>query len=237
MALRNLIKKQATSVRLQAGSHSFTFIRKHIRMVRLRIDRLGNIQLTAPFGYTEQEAIRLVENRQQWLDKHLERIKAQLEREADDYSRVLFLGVEHPTRIIEHPIAPRVTLDESGTIHLHVKSIKEAKLDKILNAWYAVELRKCIDKLAPEWELKMGVKAQSYRFRTMTSRWGSCHMAKHTITLNTQLAKHSQACIEYILVHELAHLLEAGHGPAFKSVMDKHLPDWRERKKKLNGLR
>lgn len=238
MALRNLFSKQskqATYIGLQAGPYAFTFVRKNIRSVRLSINRLGVIRLSAPFNYTEQEAINFVEKRQAWLEKHLDCLHERQAQEAEDFSRILFLGNLHPTCIHQHPIAPRVVKDEAGTVHIYVKSDRETNLESVLNAWYAVELRKRVDMLAPKWESMMGVKAQSFNYRSMNSRWGSCHIVKRKITLNTKLAKFSISSIEYILVHELAHLLESGHGPAFKAVMDKFLPDWRERRKALNG--
>jgi predicted metal-dependent hydrolase len=239
MAIRNPFSKQpkqAISIGLQVGPYAFTFVRKNTRSVRLSINRLGVIRLSAPFTYTEQEALNFVEKRQTWLEKHLDRIHERQLQEAEDFSRILFLGNIHPTCIHQHPIAPRVAKDEVGTVHIYVKSDRETNLEPILNAWYAVELRKRVDMLAPKWESMMGVKAQSFSYRSMNSRWGSCHIVKRKITLNTKLAKHSLPCIEYILVHELAHLLESGHGPAFKAVMDTYLPDWRERRKKLNEI-
>jgi len=235
MAIRNPFSKQpkqATTIGLQVGSYAFTFVRKNIRSVRLSINRLGEIRLSAPSSYSEQEAINFIQNRQDWLDKQLDRLRERQSQEAEDFSKILFLGIVHPTCIHQHPIAPRVAMDEAGTIHIYIKPNREANLEAILNAWYAVELRKRVEILAPTWESLMGVKAQSFNYRSMTSRWGSCH--KRKITLNTKLAKHSLSSIEYILVHELAHLLETGHGPAFKSVMDTYLPDWRERRIALN---
>lgn len=237
MTIWNPFSKQppkATTKGLQVGAYAFTFVRKNIRSVRLSINRLGDIRLSAPFNFSEQEAIDFIQKRQAWLEKHLERIRLHQSQECDDFSRILFFGNVHPTCVHQHPIAPRVVKDDAGTIHIYVKSKPETDLGPILNAWYAVELRKQVEILAPKWESIMGVKASSYSYRSMTSRWGSCHVVKRKITLNIKLAKHGISSIEYILVHELAHLLERGHGPAFKSIMDHYLPDWRTRRNELN---
>lgn len=108
------------------------------------------------------------------------------------------------------------------------------KINLMLDRWRAQELSKIITRLAGEWEPVMGVKANSFCYRKMKSRWGTCNVVDHRITLNTELTKKSFPCIEYILVHEMAHLIERGHGPLFKAVMDKYLPNWRELRLELN---
>jgi predicted metal-dependent hydrolase len=87
--------------------------------------------------------------------------------------------------------------------------------------------------LLPVWKNRLRVEVAAVQYRKMTSRWGTCHTSRHIITLNTELAKQEPASIEYVLVHELAHLWEKGHGARFKAIMDDYLPDWRERRKAL----
>ncbi|WP_270295883.1 M48 family metallopeptidase [Eggerthella sinensis] len=79
----------------------------------------------------------------------------------------------------------------------------------------------------------MGVKAGKLAYRNMTSRWGSCQPATGRICINVRLALYPPECLEYVVVHELCHLLERGHGPRFKALMDAFMPDWRTRRAKL----
>lgn len=94
--------------------------------------------------------------------------------------------------------------------------------------------RSAVEAAAPalvsKWEPIMGVKAQKLAYRSMTSRWGSCNPATGRICINIQLANFPPECLEYVVVHELCHLLERGHGPRFKTLMDEFLPDWRSRR-------
>lgn len=83
----------------------------------------------------------------------------------------------------------------------------------------------------------MGVKVTAVRYQEMISRWGSCRPKTGRITLNLQLARYPEACIEYVLVHELCHLLHPNHSPAFYAAMTHWLPDWQERRQILNGKR
>lgn len=89
--------------------------------------------------------------------------------------------------------------------------------------------------LIERWEPIMGVKAGKIAYRNMTSRWGSCQPATGRICINVLLALYPPECLEYVVVHELCHLLQRGHGPRFHALMDKFLPDWRARRAKLNS--
>lgn len=98
--------------------------------------------------------------------------------------------------------------------------------------WKAV-VSACVPPLIAAWEPIMGVKAGSVAYRNMTSRWGSCQPATGRICINVRLALYPPECLEYVVVHELCHLIERGHGPAFHKAMDTFMPDWRERRAKL----
>lgn len=89
---------------------------------------------------------------------------------------------------------------------------------------------------AQKWETIMGVHASGWTLRDMKTRWGSCTVSTGRIRLNTRLVFCPEECLEYVIVHELCHLIEPSHNQRFKSCMTKFLPDWKERKKKLNGL-
>lgn len=99
-------------------------------------------------------------------------------------------------------------------------------------AWRAV-VEACVPALIEAWEPLMGVKAGKLAYRNMTSRWGSCQPATGRICINVRLALYPPECLEYVVVHELCHLRERGHGQRFKDLMDTYLPDWRERRAKL----
>lgn len=99
-------------------------------------------------------------------------------------------------------------------------------------AWRAV-VEACVPALVEAWEPIMSVKAGKLAYRNMTSRWGSCQPSTGRICINVRLALYPPECLEYVVVHELCHLLERGHGPRFKALMDTFMPDWRARRAKL----
>lgn len=100
--------------------------------------------------------------------------------------------------------------------------------------WRAV-VEACVPPLVAAWEPIMGVKAGKLAYRNMTSRWGSCQPATGRICINVRLALYPPECLEYVVVHELCHLLERGHGPRFHALMDRFMPDWKRRRDKLRG--
>ena len=91
----------------------------------------------------------------------------------------------------------------------------------------------CVPALIAAWEPIMGVRAGKVAYRNMTSRWGSCQPSTGRICINVRLALYPPECLEYVVVHELCHLLECGHGPRFHQLMDAFMPDWKQRRAKL----
>jgi predicted metal-dependent hydrolase len=106
----------------------------------------------------------------------------------------------------------------------------------VLEAWYRAQIRARTPELLARWEATLGVRAGKMMVQRMRTRWGGCNPSTGVIRLNTDLARKPPECLEYILVHELAHLLEPTHNARFQGLMDHFLPDWRMRRQVLNGL-
>ena len=94
-------------------------------------------------------------------------------------------------------------------------------------------VEECVPVLVAAWEPILGVKAQKLAYRNMKSRWGSCQPTTGRICINVRLALYPPECLEYVVVHELCHLLVPGHGPEFKELMTRVMPDWKQRRAKL----
>ena len=106
--------------------------------------------------------------------------------------------------------------------------------EKLLNEWYRAQLHCTIEELIPRWEKKIGIKINSWQIKKMRTKWGSCSIDKKNILLNLSLAKTPIECIEYIVVHEMVHLLERHHNDNFKIHMDRYLPEWKNYRNTLN---
>lgn len=210
--------------------------RKDMRSLRLTVTPEGEVKLSIPHHVSDTEARKFLMERVDWIRKHLERIEKSKVNEPSDFSIIPFLGESHPVEIQHHPISPRVLLDPSGKITVYLKpKASESAVSGVVDAWYRNELKKRVEALVREWEPVMGVQVKAIQLKHMKTRWGTCNMVDHRIWFNVELAKKSFPCIEYIVVHEMCHLHERGHGPKFKACMDKYLPHWRQLRLELNG--
>jgi predicted metal-dependent hydrolase len=128
----------------------------------------------------------------------------------------------------------RITLQGKRTLLMYIAPDRPpaARLEA-MHGWYRSQLRGVLTPLIATWSARLGVAPAGWRIQRMKTRWGSCSPRTHRLLFNLELAKHSPACIEYIVVHELAHLLVHNHGDAFVALLDEHLPNWRVLRKEL----
>ncbi|WP_205747628.1 SprT family zinc-dependent metalloprotease [Desulforhopalus sp. IMCC35007] len=121
-----------------------------------------------------------------------------------------------------------VKVKNNTTLLLHVRpETTTANRLVVLNDWYRVQLKKRIPSLLDKWQSKIGVEASSWGVKRMKTRWGSCNIGSKRIWLNLELAKKPPECLEYVLVHELVHLLERHHNDRFRGFRDRFMPTWR----------
>ena len=139
-------------------------------------------------------------------------------------------------RVIEKDAAPAVRL-RVRTIDLQVRPGADSQQrGRVLDSWYRDQLRATLDPLLTKWQRLLRVKVERVHLQRMKTKWGSCNSELCSIRLNTELARKPAECLEYILVHELAHLREPSHGPRFIALLDGALPQWRELRDTLNRL-
>jgi predicted metal-dependent hydrolase len=111
---------------------------------------------------------------------------------------------------------------------LHVRPGTSAEQrERVLQRWYRRQLKELIPPLVEKWRSALGVQVTDWGIRKMKTKWGTCNVEARRIWLNLELAKKPVQCLEYIVVHELVHLIERHHNDHFISIMDKHLPQWR----------
>lgn len=139
-------------------------------------------------------------------------------------------------RIVEGDAAPTVKLKHS-TLELGLRPGADVnKRREVLEAWYREQLRAAVSPLLEKWEPLLGVKARRILVQHMKTKWGSCNPVTGNIRLNTDLACKPSDCLEYILVHELLHLIEPTHNARFQAFMDRFMPQWRQVRDALNRL-
>lgn len=145
-------------------------------------------------------------------------------------------GRRYLLTVVQAQAKPSITLDHRRiTLQLRPGS-DLTKRERIFHEWHKSLLHGVVPGLIEKWEPKLGVKVKTYFLQRMKTRWGSCNPAAHHIRLNTELVKKPKDLLEYVIVHEMAHLLEPTHSDRFVSILDSHYPHWREARAELNEL-
>lgn len=225
----------------QIGSIEFELLRKPIKHMRISVlPPEGQVQVVAPHSFTET-AIRLAFiARIPWIKKQQQAFlqqARQTEREWVSGECHYLWGRAYRLQVIEHSGAHQVRQGKDNYLQLWVRpNTTAANKAKVLQAFYRQQLEQEVPKLLEKWLPRMGVELQDWRIKQMKTKWGSCNIEASRLWLNLELAKKPHACVEYVLVHELVHLLERKHNERFIGFMDQFLSDWRERRQLLNRM-
>ena len=215
-------------------------LQKNIKNIHLSVyPPAGHVRVSAPESMAIETIRVYVISKLGWIKKQQDRIRAQKRealRECIDRESHYFNGKRYLLKVVEHDAAPQVSLLHSEIV-LHVRpGTDETKKRKVLEEWYRQQLKQKIYFLIPQWEKKIGVSVEQSTVRKMKTKWGSCTPVSRTIRINLELAKKPPECLEYIVVHELTHLLEPSHNRRFIALMDRFLPKWRMYRDELNAL-
>jgi predicted metal-dependent hydrolase len=147
-----------------------------------------------------------------------------------------YLGRRYRLRVTPADAAAGVVLRNRTTLELHVRPDLDAEgRERILQRWYRERLRELVSPLVSKWEGILGVQAAEWGIRRMKTRWGGCNPTARRIWVNLELAKKPPDCLEYLIAHELTHLIEPHHDSRFTALLDRHLPNWRLHRQELNA--
>lgn len=214
-------------------------VRKQIKNLHLGVyPPNGRVRVAAPFKLSDN-AIRLaVVNKLGWIKRQRARFAAQprqSKREMAGGETHLLFGRPYRLRLVSSP-ARRILIRRKSLIEVHAPvRTTPAQREQMLQAWYREHLKKRIPQLLDKWEPRLGVKASHWGVRRMRTRWGTSNSDSRRIIFNLELAKKPVRCLEYLVVHELVHLLERRHNDRFVAHMDEHLPRWRQIRTELNA--
>jgi predicted metal-dependent hydrolase len=199
----------------------------------------GKVRISAP-GRLDLDTIRVFAiSKLKWIKKQQEIFKKQereTQREYLSRESHYFLGERYLLKVIEYDASPKVILKKKEIQLIVRPGTPLEKRKEILDEWYRSELKKVVPHIIEKWEQKIGVQSHEYGIKKMRTKWGTCNQKAHRIWLNLELAKKPIECIEYIIVHELVHLMERSHKEKFIALMDKNMPKWRFYREELNRL-
>lgn len=227
-------------VMIEIGSIAMQLNRKAIKNLHISVlPPDGRVRVSAPEAMTDTAVRMAVISRIPWIKKQqsdFAKQPRQSDREMVSGECHYLWGKRYRLNVVERAGKHEIKLGR-GRLHLYVNSTATVENRAlVLNSYYREVLKARIAELLPIWERKMDVAAADWGVKRMKTKWGSCNTQAKRIWLNLELAKKPPECLEYILVHELVHLLERNHNERFKGYMDKLLPDWRERRDLLNRM-
>lgn len=212
--------------------------KKKIKNMYLRVlPPKGRVCISAPLKVSDAEIKRFALSKIDWIvmqqTKLLDR-QTPVELEYVTGEDVYVWGRKYHLKVIS-PSTSNIVRIDGDTVLLQMKKISTIEQRAgILNDCYREALKQEIPALITKWEKVIGVKANTWNIRDMKTRWGTCNVRDKKICLNLQLAKKHPKCLEYVVIHELVHLLEQSHNSVFKAYMDQFLPAWRRVKAELN---
>ena len=225
---------------IELGDISISVTRKDIKNVHLSVHPPeGRVTLVAPTSTRLEVARAYAISRLGWIREQQSKLKAQareaprqfVERESHYvWGRRYLMVVNH------RDAKPSVVLDHKR-ITLTVRPGSDAqKRAEVMHEWQKLQMHAVVPVLIRKWECKLKVKVAGYYLQRMKTKWGSCNHQAGNIRLNTELVKKPKDLLEYVVVHEMVHLLEPTHNDRFISILGEHFPTWREARAELNEL-
>jgi predicted metal-dependent hydrolase len=211
---------------------------KNIKNLYLRVYlSSGKVTISAPL-HTELNIIRdFVISKLSWINKQQQKFKTQEQQPVRKFfegESHYYNGKPYKLQLVKQTGKTKVAIGQEYLTLCMPHDYSIDKCQSMLNTWYRQQLKQRIPVLISRYEKIMDVQVAEFGIKRMKTRWGTCNPAKRRIWLNLELAKKSPECLEYVVVHEMVHLLEASHNKRFVAFMDLFMPDWRLHKNKLN---
>ena len=212
---------------------------KKIKNIHLSVYPNGQVKISAPLHMNQDTIRSFLISKLGWIKQKQTKFQNQQRetpRECINRESHYVWGQRYLLKVIEHDAQPKIILGHSEMqLYVRANSSQEYK-QAVVDEWLRYELKKAIPPLLEKWQPIMGVKVNKFFVQKMKTRWGSCNYTQGNVRFNSELAKKPPVCLEYVVVHELAHLLEPSHNARFHSLMSQFLPNWKLIKAELNRL-
>lgn len=224
---------------IQLGEITATVVLKDIKNIHLSVyPPNGRVHISAPLRM-DLDTIRVYAlSKLGWIRQQQRKLLAQARETPREYlereSHYVW-GKRYLLNVAEGSQPVGVDLQHSQLV-LHVRpGASAAQRQEVLENWYRQQLRQALNPLVAQWQERIGVQAAETRIKKMKTKWGTCNIEAARIWINLELVKKPPHCLEYIVVHELVHLIERHHNDRFKALMNLHLPHWQLLRAELNN--
>jgi predicted metal-dependent hydrolase len=200
----------------------------------------GRVRVSAPHHMTDKILHEVIRAKIPWIKRHRKTIVHQKRSGQPNFisgERHPYLGKMYTLEVREHRGRSKINIGQDGTIQMWVRhGSSRDQRERVLIEWYRRQLKAQIPAIIALWEPIIGVKVAEWGVKRMKTRWGSCNTKARRIWLNLELIKHPVSALEYIIVHEMVHLLERRHNKRFYAFMDQFLPGWRREQNALKAV-
>lgn len=215
-------------------------VKKNIKNIHLSVHPpYGTVRLAVPERMDDVSINNFALSKLTWIKKQRGKYKFQDKIEPVEFvsgESHYFFGSRYLLNVVETQGKQHAELKNNEYIILYVKpNSTTEKRRELITEWYRNNLKLIIPEYIKKWEKIIGVSVNEWGIKLMKTRWGTCNTQAKRIWINLELAKKNPMCLEYIVVHELVHLLERHHNNRFYAFMDKYLPDWKAIRNNLNG--
>ena len=226
--------------RVVIGDIPVDVVLKDIRNIHLSVHPpAGRVRLSAPVGMDINTLRLYAISRLGWIKKQQRKLCGQERETPREYlnreSHYLW-GKRYLLKIVEREAPSAVDVQHSAILLYIRPDASQEKKQSVLDAWYRKQLKAAIPDLIVLWEKRIGVRVNEFGIKKMKTKWGTCNPDARRIWVNLELSKKPKECLEYIVVHEMVHLLENHHNERFMALMDDILPKWRSLRDDLNRL-
>lgn len=224
---------------IEVANINIEVVRKDIKNLHLAVyPPDGRVRIASPLRIDDESVRLFAISKLSWIKRHQHKFRAQEREPLRDYingESHYYQGQRYLLNLLTTNGNPKVHIRNANHIDLYVKegASREEKERTMIN-WYRKQLKSQIPDLIAKWEPLMNVKVRNWGVKRMRTKWGTCNIEDGRIWINLELAKKSRNCLEYILVHEMVHLLERHHNDRFIAYMDRFLPNWRLLRDELN---
>ena len=200
----------------------------------------GRVRITAPIGTAPEAVKRFAASKIEWIKKHREKFLNQplppgprITVPMRNHSTVYVWGIPYKLELIERSGNPKIVLD-GNYLKMYSRPLSSiAKKREYLDRWYRRILKEAAMPVIKKWEAIIRVEVKKLYVRKMKTRWGSCNYRRQTLRLNSELAKRETECLEYVIVHEMLHIIERGHNRKFYRLLNQYVPEWKSIRAKL----
>lgn len=225
---------------IKLGDVEVDVVLKDIKNVHLSVyPPTGRVRISAPKRMSLDTIRVFAISKLDWIRKQQTKMREQERETPRDYvdreSHYVW-GKRYLMSVVERDDPPAIELSHSRMILRVRPGTDEEKRQALVEKWYREQLRAAAPPLLAKWQPRLGVEVERFFVQRMKTKWGSCNARARTIRLNTELAKKPAECLEYIVVHELVHLLEPTHNARFVALMDRFMPKWQHYREVLNRL-